>query len=93
MAARVECHLTNALRIPLEDGGARFPGGRNLRPGSGSPLQQRRAVAADPAEPLLGLGKADARWCFFGRDPGEQEVRLHRPVAGAPAMKSLPANR
>jgi uracil-DNA glycosylase family 4 len=36
---------------------------------------------------LLGLGAADARWCFFGRDPGEQEVRLHRPFVGDAGRK------
>jgi len=32
--------------------------------------------------PILGLGKADARWCFFGRDPGDTEVKEQRPFFG-----------
>jgi uracil-DNA glycosylase family 4 len=62
-----------------------------------SPIEELRTIAAglelldvacyrkhgrDPFEPLLGLGAPDARWCFFGRDPGEQEVRLHTPFVG-----------
>lgn len=41
----------------------------------------------DPAEPMVGLGEAHARWCFFGRDPGEEEVRLQRPFVGAAGRK------
>jgi uracil-DNA glycosylase family 4 len=36
----------------------------------------------DPTAPILGLGNADARWCFFGRDPGEKEVHCQRPFVG-----------
>jgi uracil-DNA glycosylase len=36
----------------------------------------------DPGKAILGLGKATARWCFFGRDPGEHEVRLQKPFVG-----------
>lgn len=36
----------------------------------------------DPREPVLGLGRADAPWCFFGRDPGAREVGLGRPFVG-----------
>lgn len=46
-----------------------------------------RRHGRDPAEPLVGLGQADARWCFFGRDPGEQEVRFHRPFIGDAGQK------
>ena len=61
------------------------------------PLEQLRCIATkiegidvdcydryrqDPSKPILGLGKADARWCFFGRDPGEQEVCFQRPFVG-----------
>lgn len=46
-----------------------------------------RRHGRDPAEPLLGLGDANAPWCFFGRDPGEQEVRLHRPFVGGAGQK------
>jgi len=42
-----------------------------------------RKHARDPLEPVLGLGAPDARWCFFGRDPGEQEVLLQKPFVGA----------
>lgn len=41
-----------------------------------------RLYGQDPTEPILGLGKADARWCFFGRDPGEKEVRCQKPFVG-----------
>ena len=46
-----------------------------------------RRYGRDPGEPLLGLGKGNAQWCFFGRDPGEQEVRLHRPFVGDAGQK------
>lgn len=46
-----------------------------------------RRHGRDAAEPLLGLGDADAKWCFFGRDPGEQEVRLHRPFVGGSGQR------
>ena len=36
----------------------------------------------DPTNPILGLGKPDARWCFFGRDPGEKEVQRQKPFTG-----------
>lgn len=41
----------------------------------------------DPCMPLVGLGQPDARWCFLGRDPGEQEVRLQRPFIGPAGQK------
>lgn len=41
-----------------------------------------RLYGQDPTEPILGLGKADARWCFFGRDPGEKEVDCQKPFVG-----------
>ena len=46
-----------------------------------------RRHGRDPGEPLLALGEPTAKWCFFGRDPGEQEVRLHRPFVGAAGQK------
>jgi uracil-DNA glycosylase family 4 len=46
-----------------------------------------RRYGRDPKEPVLGLGKADARWCFFGRDPGEEELRLQRPFVGDAGQK------
>lgn len=48
----------------------------------GIDLECYRRYGRDPHEPVLGLGKSDARWCFFGRDPGEQEVRCQRPFVG-----------
>lgn len=41
-----------------------------------------RRHARDALEPVLGLGAPNARWCFFGRDLGEQEVRLQIPFVG-----------
>ena len=37
----------------------------------------------DPLEPIIGLGRADARIGFFGRDPGREEVRYGEPFIGA----------
>lgn len=37
----------------------------------------------DPLEPIIGLGDADAPLCFFGRDPGREEVRHGEPFIGA----------
>jgi uracil-DNA glycosylase family 4 len=73
-----------------------------VRPLETSALEQLRRIAThiegidvdcyrrhgrDPSEPVLGLGRMDARWCFFGRDPGEQEVRLQRPFVGGAGQK------
>ena len=41
----------------------------------------------DPFLLVLGLGEPSARWCFFGRDPGEQEVLLQRPFVGESGQK------
>lgn len=46
-----------------------------------------RRHARDPLEPVLGLGSPNARWCFFGRDPGEQEVISQRPFVGESGQK------
>jgi uracil-DNA glycosylase family 4 len=46
-----------------------------------------RRHGRDPLEPVLGLGERDSRWCFFGRDPGEQEVRQQRPFVGHAGQK------
>ena len=46
-----------------------------------------RRYGRDPKEPILGLGKTDARWCFFGRDPGGQEVRCQKPFVGGAGQK------
>lgn len=37
----------------------------------------------DPLEPIIGLGKAEARIGFFGRDPGRDEVKHGEPFIGA----------
>lgn len=37
----------------------------------------------DPMEPIIGLGKPNARLGFFGRDPGRDEVRFGEPFIGA----------
>lgn len=37
----------------------------------------------DPLEPIIGLGDADASVCFFGRDPGREEVRYGEPFIGS----------
>jgi len=36
-----------------------------------------------PCEPIIGLGDANARIGFFGRDPGREEVRHSEPFIGA----------
>jgi uracil-DNA glycosylase family 4 len=41
----------------------------------------------DQTKPVIGLGRVDARWCFVGRDPGEQEVRLQTPFIGDSGQK------
>ena len=42
-----------------------------------------QAFERDPLEPIIGLGAADAPLCFFGRDPGREEVRHGEPFIGA----------
>ena len=37
----------------------------------------------DPLEPIIGLGDADTRIGFFGRDPGREEVRFGEPFIGS----------
>ena len=41
------------------------------------------AAGRDPAEPVFGLGPADADIAFFGRDPGRDEVHIGVPFIGA----------
>lgn len=41
----------------------------------------------DPLEPVIGLGGADARIGFFGRDPGRDEIRHGIPFIGAGGQK------
>ncbi len=67
-----------------------------------SPLQQLTRIAPeiegidvdcyrrhgqDPTRAIVGLGNANAKWCFFGRDPGDQEVRLQTPFVGEAGQK------
>jgi uracil-DNA glycosylase len=40
------------------------------------------AAGLDPLEPVIGLGPADAPLCFFGRDPGRNELQLRQPFVG-----------
>ena len=37
----------------------------------------------DPLEPIIGLGDANTRIGFFGRDPGTDEVKYGEPFIGA----------
>jgi len=39
--------------------------------------------AKDPLEPIIGLGRPEARIGFFGRDPGRDEVKHGEPFIGA----------
>jgi len=41
------------------------------------------AAGRDPLVPILGLGPARAPLCFFGRDPGGDEVRHGQPFVGS----------
>ena len=41
------------------------------------------AAGRPPTEPVFGLGPADARIAFFGRDPGRDEVHVGVPFIGA----------
>lgn len=41
----------------------------------------------DPMEPIIGGGHPHARLCFFGRDPGKDEVRWSMPFIGAGGQK------
>ena len=41
------------------------------------------AAGRAPTEPIFGLGPADARIAFFGRDPGRDEVHVGVPFIGA----------
>ncbi|MCW3149272.1 uracil-DNA glycosylase family protein [Stutzerimonas stutzeri] len=41
-----------------------------------------RQFGKDPLEPIIGLGTASAPLCFFGRDPGREEVRHGAPFVG-----------
>lgn len=53
------------------------------------PLREKLDHAAyaraglDPTQPVVGLGPRDAPLCFFGRDPGTEELRLRQPFVGA----------
>ena len=49
----------------------------------GIDLPVYQAFERDPQEPIIGLGEADAAICFFGRDPGREEVRHGEPFIGS----------
>lgn len=49
----------------------------------GIDLPVYQAFERDPLEPIIGLGDADAPICFFGRDPGREEVRHGEPFIGS----------
>ncbi|WP_312442136.1 MULTISPECIES: uracil-DNA glycosylase family protein [Stutzerimonas] len=49
----------------------------------GIDLEVYQAFGRDPLEPIIGLGDADAPLCFFGRDPGREEVRHGEPFIGS----------
>lgn len=40
------------------------------------------ATGLDPLQPLVGLGPRAAPICFFGRDPGMEELRQRQPFVG-----------
>lgn len=50
---------------------------------AGIDIEVYRRFEADPRYPIIGLGRADARIGFFGRDPGRDEVRHGQPFIGA----------
>lgn len=50
---------------------------------TGIDVEVYRQFGKDPLEPILGLGDAAAPLCFFGRDPGREEVRHGAPFVGA----------
>ncbi|MDX3905063.1 MAG: uracil-DNA glycosylase family protein [Pigmentiphaga sp.] len=41
------------------------------------------AAGRDPLTPILGLGPVQAPLCFFGRDPGGDEVKHGQPFVGS----------
>lgn len=48
----------------------------------GLDVEVYRQFGKDPLEAILGLGDATAPLCFFGRDPGREEVRHGMPFVG-----------
>lgn len=42
-----------------------------------------RQAERDPLEPIIGMGRPEARIGFMGRDPGRDEVRWGEPFIGA----------
>ncbi|MBN6114415.1 hypothetical protein [Xanthomonas bonasiae] len=42
-----------------------------------------KKYAKDPLEPIIGLGRRNARLCVFGRDPGRTEVEYGEPFVGS----------
>ena len=41
------------------------------------------AHGKDPLDPIIGLGRRDARVCILGRDPGRSEVEHGEPFVGS----------
>lgn len=50
-------------------------------------LECYRRHGRDPSQPMLGLGRRDARLCFVGRDPGDSEIAQWQPFVGASGQK------
>ncbi|HSW12903.1 MAG TPA: uracil-DNA glycosylase family protein [Solimonas sp.] len=49
----------------------------------GIDLEVYAACGKDPLDPVIGLGRPEARIAFFGRDPGRDEIRHGEPFVGA----------
>ncbi|WP_423822965.1 uracil-DNA glycosylase family protein [Salinisphaera sp. SPP-AMP-43] len=49
----------------------------------GIDIETYERFGRDPLEPIIGLGKPQARIGFFGRDPGRDEVKHGEPFIGA----------
>ncbi|MES1930806.1 uracil-DNA glycosylase [Salinisphaera dokdonensis CL-ES53] len=49
----------------------------------GIDLETYARFEKDPLEPIIGLGRPNARIGFFGRDPGRDEVKHGEPFIGA----------
>ncbi|MET0551256.1 MAG: uracil-DNA glycosylase family protein, partial [Xanthomonas sp.] len=41
------------------------------------------AYGKDPLDPIIGLGRREARICILGRDPGRREVEHGEPFVGS----------
>lgn len=54
---------------------------------SGIDIAVYQQFEKDPMDPVIGLGAADTRVGFFGRDPGRDEVQHQMPFIGAGGQK------